>query len=723
MINIMKKVFTILLLFVCSVNFMSAENGYDLWLRYKKIDDARLFRIYREKNCFLYMPCTSDKLVAAKDELAQGFSGLLNLPLNDVKEIKDNTLIAGTLQTVKLFQTQPFIKELEKLNDDGFIIRSFKYQEKSVIGIIGKSDIGVLYGVFCYLRSMQMHCSIKDLNIAEEPKLEYRVLNHWDNLNGTIERGYAGYTLWDWERLPRYKDKRYTDYARANASIGINGSVLNNVNASAKSLRTDWLVRAAGLADAFRSYGIKVYLTAKFSAPKEIGGLQTADPLDPKVRQWWKDKVREIYTLIPDFGGFLVKANSEGQPGPQDYGRTHADGANMLADALEPFGGIVFWRAFVYQNERHVDRVVTGYNEFKPLDGDFKRNVFVQPKNGPIDFQPREPFHPLFGAMPKTPLSMEFQITQENLGHAGHLVYLGSLYEETLQSDTYEHGKGSTVSKVIQNYNRTHGMSAISGVSNIGSDMNWTGHLFGQANWYAFGRLAWDPDLSSKEIAEEWIRMTFSTKQEIITPILKIMMMSHEAAVNYMMPLGLNHIMNFDTHNGPEPWHDDPVWTAFDYHKVTKDSIGVDRTVGGSNAVGQYHSPLREDFNNIQKCPPEYLLWFHRVPWNYRMPSGKTLWYELVTHYYQGVDEVEQMQIIWNELRGKIDSERFEHVASLLKLQKGEAAWWRDACVLFFQQYSGLPIPKGYSHPKHTLAYYKQIPFPYNWDQTNFSEK
>lgn len=719
----MKKVFTILLLFVCSVNFMSAENGYDLWLRYKKIDDASLFRIYREKNCFLYMPCTSDKLVAAKDELAQGFSGLLNLPLNDVKEIKDNTLIAGTLQTVKLFQTQPFIKELEKLNDDGFIIRSFKYQEKSVIGIIGKSDIGVLYGVFCYLRSMQMHCSIKDLNIVEEPKLKYRVLNHWDNLNGTIERGYAGYTLWDWERLPRYKDKRYTDYARANASIGINGSVLNNVNASAKSLRTDWLVRAAGLADAFRPYGIKVYLTAKFSAPKEIGGLQTADPLDPKVRQWWKDKVREIYSLIPDFGGFLVKANSEGQPGPQDYGRTHADGANMLADALEPFGGIVFWRAFVYQNERHVDRVVTGYNEFKPLDGDFKRNVFVQPKNGPIDFQPREPFHPLFGAMPKTPLSMEFQITQENLGHAGHLVYLGSLYEETLQSDTYEHGKGSTVSKVIQNYNRTHGMSAISGVSNIGSDMNWTGHLFGQANWYAFGRLAWDPDLSSKEIAEEWIRMTFSTKQEIIIPILKIMMMSHEAAVNYMMPLGLNHIMNFDTHNGPEPWHDDPVWTAFDYHKVTKDSIGVDRTVGGSNAVGQYHSPLREEFNNIQKCPPEYLLWFHRVPWNYRMPSGKTLWYELVTHYYQGVDEVEQMQKTWNELRGKIDSERFEHVASLLKLQKGEAAWWRDACVLFFQQYSGLPIPKGYSHPKHTLEYYKQIPFPYNWDQTNFTEK
>lgn len=719
----MKKIFSILFLFVCSINFMSAENGYDLWMRYKKIDDVSLFRLYREKNSFLFMPSTSDKLSAAKNELGEGFSGLFDLPLNDVKEIKDNTLIVGTIQTVKLFQMQPFTKDLERLNDDGFIIRSFKYQGKSVIGIIGKNDIGVLYGVFRYLRLMQIHSSIKDLNIVEAPKLKYRVLNHWDNLNGTIERGYAGGSLWDWERLPIYKDRRYIDYARANASIGINGSVLNNVNASAKSLNTEWLVKAAGLADAFRPYGIKVYLTAKFSAPKEIGRLNTADPLDPKVRQWWKDKVKEIYSLIPDFGGFLVKANSEGQPGPQDYGRTHADGANMLADALAPFGGIVFWRAFVYQNERHVDRVVTGYNEFKPLNGAFRKNVFVQPKNGPIDFQPREPFHPLFGAMRDTPLAIEFQITQENLGHAGHLVYLGSLYEETLQSDTYENGKGFTVSKILQNYNRTFGISAMAGVSNIGSDMNWTGHLFGQANWYAFGRLAWDPDLNSKNIAEEWIRMTFSNKEEIITPILKIMLMSREAAVNYMMPLGLNHIMNFDTHNGPEPWHDDPLWTAFDYHKVTKDSIGVDRTINGSNAVSQYHSHVKEEFNDIRKCPSIYLLWFHRVPWNYKMPSGKTLWYELVSHYYQGVDEVSKMQEIWNGLRGQIDNERFEHVASLLKLQKGEAAWWRDACVLFFQQYSGLPIPEGYSHPGHSLEYYKQIPFPYNWDQTNFFEK
>ncbi|TWV12678.1 alpha-glucuronidase [Bacteroidaceae bacterium HV4-6-C5C] len=719
----MKKIVVLLFLIVCCVNLIYSENGYDLWLRYKKVDNPFLYSSYREKNHHVIFPCSSDKLLAAKNELRNGFLGLLDLQLTETEVIENNTLVVGTPKTIPAFQHQPFIQDINKLNDDGFVIRSLNFQGKQVTGIIAKTDIGILYGVFRYLRLMQMHSSIERLAITEEPSLKYRVLNHWDNLNGTIERGYAGSSLWDWERLPTYKDKRYTDYARANASIGINGSILNNVNASAKSLRADWLVKAAGLADVFRPYGIKVYLTAKFSAPKEIGGLDTADPLDPKVKQWWKDKVKEIYALIPDFGGFLVKANSEGQPGPQDYGRTHADGANMLADALEPFGGIVFWRAFVYQNERHVDRVVTGYNEFKPLDGTFRRNVFVQPKNGPIDFQPREPFHPLFGAMPNTPLAMEFQITQENLGHAGHLVYLGTLYEETLQSDTYENGTGSTVSRILQNYNKTYGMSAIAGVSNIGSDLNWTGHLFGQANWYAFGRLAWNPDLSSKDIAKEWVRLTFSNKEEIIDPILNMMLMSREAAVNYMMPLGINHIMNFDTHNGPEPWHDDPVWTAFDYHKVTKDSIGVDRTINGSNAVSQYRSPVKEEFNDIQKCPSIYLLWFHRVPWNYKMPSGQTLWNELVAHYYKGVDEVEQMQNIWNRLKGKIDNERFEHVSSLLKLQKGEAAWWRDACVLFFQQYSGLPIPEGYSHPEHSLEYYKQIPFPYNWDQTNFFEK
>lgn len=701
----------------------SAENGYNLWLRYVKIADPALIDNYKDKNRHIVFPAVSDRLKAAKAELELGLKGMLALELNETDKAVNGTLIVGTPTSSKVIAELPFVSEINNLDNEGYIIRSCTVNGKGITVIAAREDIGILYGIYHYLRLMQTNLSLNKLDIKEEPKLQYRVLDHWDNLDGTIERGYAGYTLWDWARLPRYKDPRYIDYARTNASIGINGAVLNNVNANAKSLNTEWLVKASGLADVFRPYGIRIYLTARFSAPKEVGGLPTADPSDPRVRQWWKEKVKEIYQLIPDFGGFLVKANSEGQPGPQDYGRTHADGANMMAEALEPYGGIVFWRAFVYQNERDIDRVINGYNEFKPLDGKFNKNVFVQPKNGAIDFQPREPFHPLFGSMPETPLAIEFQITQENLGHAGHLVYLGALFEETLQSDTYEKGKGSTVSKVLQNYKKTHGISAMAGVPNIGTDINWTGHLFGQANWHAFGRLAWNPDLSSIELSEEWIRMTFSNDKSILKPIQKIMLMSRETAVDYMTPLGLNHIMNYNTHNGPEPWHDDPLWTAFDYHKVTTDSIGVDRTRTGSNAVGQYHEPLASTFNDPKTCPVNLLLWFHRIPWTYKMPSGQYLWYEMVDYYYKGVDGVRQMENIWNTLDGKIDKERFEHVKSLLKLQEDEAVWWRDGCLLFFGQYSKMPIPAKYEQPKHSLEYYKKIPFPYNWDSTLFLKK
>lgn len=703
------------ILLLCCMQWVHAENGYELWLRYQQVDNLSLRDAYRQKNTKVFFPGSSERLQTAKAELQAGLKALLDISLNQTGAVEENTLVVGTPQTIPWLQKQSFYTDMDALGSEGYLILSSQVDGKKVTVITSKTDIGILYGVFRYLRLMQTNQSLDKLAIKESPKLTHRVLNHWDNLNGTVERGYAGYSIWNWERLPSYKEQRYTDYARANASIGINGAVLNNVNAQAKSLRTDWLVKAAGLADVFRPYGIKVYLTAKFSAPKEIGGLKSADPKDPQVQQWWKDKAKEIYSLIPDFGGFLVKANSEGQPGPQDYGSSHADGANMLADALAPYNGVVFWRAFVYQNERHVDRVTNGYNEFKPLDGKFKDNVFVQPKNGAIDFQPREPFHPLFGGMPDTPLAMEFQITQENLGHAGHLVYLGTLFEETLQSDTYQNGKGSTVSKSLQNYQKSHGISALAGVPNIGTDLNWTGHLFGQANWYAFGRLAWDPDMSSAKIAEDWARMTFSNEESVLSLVLKIMLMSRETYVNYSMPLGLNHIMNYDTHNGPEPWHDDPMWTAFDYHKITKDSIGVDRTARGSGATKQYHSPVYEQFNDIKKCPQEYLLWFHRVPWTYKMASGKTLWDELVIHYYKGVDEVRLMQTIWDGLKGKIDGERFDHVASLLKFQEQEAIWWRDGCLLFFQEYSGLPIPTELEQPKHTLKYYKTIPFPHDW--------
>lgn len=716
----MKKVVLSLLMLFCSLNLLFSENGYDLWLRYHQIDNPSLLEEYRKKNTIINFPTQSDRLTAASSELKRGLKGLLNIDIKEVSDIENNLLIVGTPNSSHLVAGLSFAKEINQLDEEGYLIRSSKIDGKDVTVIVAREDIGVLYGVFHYLRLMQTHHPLNKLSIKEEPKLQRRVLNHWDNLNGTIERGYAGYTLWNWDRLPMHKSERYTDYARANASIGINGAVLNNVNANAKSLRTEWLVKASGLADAFRPYGIRIYLTARFSAPKEIGGLDTADPADPKVRQWWKDKVAEIYSIIPDFGGFLVKANSEGQPGPQDYGRSHADGANMMAEALEPYGGVVFWRAFVYQNERHIDRVINGYNEFRPLDGEFNKNVFVQPKNGAIDFQPREPFHPLFGSMPKTALALEFQITQENLGHAGHLVYLGALFEETLQSETYANGKGWTVSKVLQNYRKTHGISGIAGVPNIGTDLNWTGHLFGQANWHAFGRLAWNPDLNAKEMSEEWIRMTFSNEEEIIKPIQDMMILSREAVVNYEMPLGLNHIMNYNTHNGPEPWHDDPLWTAFDYHKITKDSIGINRTKTGSNAVGQYNAPLDRQFNDLNTCPEKFLLWFHRLPWNYKLSSGKTLWNGIVDHYYQGVAEVKQMQSTWNSMEEKIDRERFEHVKSLLELQKNEAIWWRDACILFFQGYSGLPIPAKYEQPKHSLEYYKSIPFPYDWNNTLF---
>lgn len=711
--DIRKKVLTVCLFLLSAVG-AQAETGYDLWMRYVPVEDAALCKSYRKANRNIILDASSATLAAAKDELCRGLEGMVGVAPSDANRLTDGTLLVATADKISSYIPQGI--DTDGCGQEGYRVCSLKIGGKRVNVITAKTDIGVLYGTFHYLRLMQTGQKIENLDICEHPRVTYRMLNHWDNLDGTIERGYAGGSLWDWERLPSYRHDRYVDYARANASIGINGIVLNNVNAKARSLRREWIVKASGLADAFRPYGIRVYLTAKFSAPKEIGGLSTADPRDPAVRKWWKDKAKEIYSIIPDFGGFLVKANSEGQPGPQDYGCTHADGANMLAEALEPYGGVVFWRAFVYQNERHIDRVVTGYNEFNPLDGKFRKNVFVQPKNGPIDFQPREPFHPLFGGMPDTPLCMEVQITQENLGHAGHLVYLGPLFEETLQSETYAGGKGHTVSSVLQDYGHTHGMSAIAGVPNIGSDINWTGHLFGQANWYAFGRMAWNPDMGADKVADEWIAMTFSRSPRVTVPIKRMMMMSRETYVDYTMPLGLNHIMNFASHNGPEPWHHDPSWTAYDYHKVTCDSIGVDRTHRGSGAAQQYHRPLSDMFDSLETCPDEYLLWFHRLPFTYTMRSGRSLWAEMVHHYYDGVEGVREMQREWAKVEGAVDAQRYRQVASLLEYQEREAIWWRDACVSFFQSYCRLPLPDGLEAPAHSLDYYKRIPFPHDWN-------
>ena len=696
---------------------LHAENGYDLWLRYQKVDNSQLLNSYSKTLAKLNFPVNSATLTEAKKELQQGLNGLLDTNLPETDGISKGTLLVGTPASSKVLSgIHAITNEISGLGDEGFLIKTLKVNGTPYTVIAARKDMGVMYGVFHFLRLLQTQSDIKELNITQVPKLQRRMLNHWDNLNGTIERGYAGYTLWDWQRLPGYIDPRYRDYARANASIGINGTVLNNVNANARSLTTEYLIKAAALADVFRPYGIRVYLTARFSAPKELQALNTADPLDPEVRQWWKDKVKEIYKYIPDFGGFLVKANSEGQPGPQDYKRTHADGANMMAEALEPYGGIVMWRAFVYENSRNVDRAGNGYEEFKPLDGKFNKNVFVQPKNGPIDFQPREPFHPLFGAMPQTPLMLEFQITQEYLGYATNLAYLGPLFEECLDADTYTKGKGTTVANVLEDYNRSHGISGIAGVANIGTDINWCGHLFGQSNWYAFGRMAWNPELSSEEVADEWLRMTFNNNTSFVNPIKEMMQQSRETVVNYRNPLGLNHIMNFATHYGPGPWYKDPHWDAKDYHKADETGIGVDRTSKGSNVVNQYAKPLAEILENLNTCPQKDLLWFHHLPWDYKMPSGKILWDELVAYYYKGVDEVRGMRKLWNSMEGKIDAERFNHVKQLLKVQEDEAIWWRDGCVLYFQTFSKRPIPSQYEHPQHTLEYYKRIPFPYNWE-------
>lgn len=710
------KLIYIAVLILC-MPMLHAENGYDLWLRYQKVDNSQLLNSYSKTLAKLNFPVNSATLTEAKKELQQGLNGLLDTNLPETDGISKGTLLVGTPASSKVLSgIHAITNEISGLGDEGFLIKTLKVNGTPCTVIAARKDMGVMYGVFHFLRLLQTQSDIKELNITQVPKLQRRMLNHWDNLKGTIERGYAGYTLWDWQRLPGYIDPRYRDYARANASIGINGTVLNNVNANARSLTTEYLIKAAALADVFRPYGIRVYLTARFSAPKELRALNTADPLDPEVRQWWKDKVKEIYKYIPDFGGFLVKANSEGQPGPQDYKRTHADGANMMAEALEPYGGIVMWRAFVYENSRNVDRAGNGYEEFKPLDGKFNKNVFVQPKNGPIDFQPREPFHPLFGAMPQTPLMLEFQITQEYLGYATNLAYLGPLFEECLDADTYTKGKGTTVANVLEDYNRSHGISGIAGVANIGTDINWCGHLFGQSNWYAFGRMAWNPKLSSEEVADEWLRMTFNNNTSFVNPIKEMMQQSRETVVNYRNPLGLNHIMNFATHYGPGPWYKDPHWDAKDYHKADETGIGVDRTSKGSNVVNQYAKPLAEILENLNTCPQKDLLWFHHLPWDYKMPSGKILWDELVAYYYKGVEEVRGMRKLWDSMEGKIDAERFNHVKQLLKVQEDEAIWWRDGCVLYFQTFSKRPIPSQHEHPKHTLEYYKRIPFPYNWE-------
>lgn len=677
-----RKIITIFSFFVLLSFNLQAEDGHDLWLRGKGTNSVKVI-------CSKKSPTLS----IAMQELRQGWQGKANEKIELV--VKSDKAIKG----------------------DGFRIGKNRIQ--------ANTDIGILYGVYELMRWQQT-----GENIHEEvcnPSYERRILNHWDNLDGTIERGYAGSSIF-WRKgkdslTVTYTDKQlWQEYARANASIGINGSVLNNVNASPSILTADYLKKTKEIADVLRPYGIRTYLSVNFASPQVIGGLKTSDPLNSEVAQWWKNKVKEIYSLIPDFGGFLVKANSEGQPGPQDFGRTHADGANMLADALSPFGGMVMWRAFVY-NPSDEDRAKQAYSEFMPLDAQFRDNVIIQVKNGPIDFQPREPFSPLFGAMKKTSVMPELQITQEYLGQSVHLVFLATMWEEFLKSDTYQEGKGSTVARCTDGSLFPQKHTAIAGVSNIGSDVNWCGHPFAQSNWYAFGRLAWNNSLSSEQIADEWIKLTFAdysgkidTQNSIFSadwqvnflqPVKQMMLNSREAAVNYMMPLGLHHLFAADHHYGPGPWWAPTGvrkdWTPPYYHKADSIGIGFDRTATGSNAVSQYQEPLQSMFSNSQTCPDIYLLWFHHLPWNFIMKDGQTLWAELCYHYDKGVRQVREFQKTWDHVQRYVDSERFSQVQTKLREQCMNAQVWKDACLLYFRQFSKMPFPNDMERPVNNL--------------------
>jgi len=675
------------IVFICTLN-VQAENGHNLWLRAKS--SASVIVVCSMKSA------TTD---IAVQELKQCWHGK-----------KDATIVLT-------------VKHNPSIKGDGF--------EFGPDGIQANTDLGVLYGVYELLRRQQSAEPIE--KEISNPSYERRILNHWDNLDGTIERGYAGHSIF-WRKgndawRVTEKDKRlWQEYARANASLGINGAVLNNVNASPDMLNTETLNRVKAIADVLRPYGIRAYLSVKFSSPGLIGGLKTSDPVDPEVTQWWKTKVEEIAKLIPDFGGFLVKANSEGQPGPQDFGRTHAVGANMLADLLKPYGGIVMWRAFVYKTSGE-DRAKQAYDEFMPLDGQFRDNVIIQAKNGPIDFQPREPFSPLFGALETTSVMPELQITQEYLGQSTHLVFLAPMWVEFLQSDTYQKGEGSTVARCTDGSNFPQRFTAIAGVANIGLDSNWCGHQFAQANWYAFGRLAWNNRLTSDRIADEWIRLTFPRHQSdqsktrnvsdwqerFLLPVKHMMLQSHEAAVNYMMPLGLHHIFAGDHHYGPGPWYAPTGlradWTPPYYHQADTNGIGFDRTRTGSNAVRQYREPLCSQFNELETCPEIYLLWFHHLPWNHKMKNGRVLWDELCYRYDAGVRQVREFQKLWNQIQPYVDEQRFTEVRSKLRRQCRAAQIWKDGCELYFQQFSRRPIPADLEQPVYDLKSLEELDF------------
>jgi len=669
------------------------EDGYRLWLRYASPGAAA--RGYERAMRNIRVDGASATCGVIRNELRAATTAMFGRPVPLDESVQEGSVIIGTPRSSELIRDLNLGAELEGVGNEGFVLRSARVEGKSVTVIAANEDIGALYGAFHLLRLMQTARPIARLNVVERPAVQLRLMNHWDNLNGTIERGYAGRSLWQWRELPDTLSPRYVDYARACCSIGINGAVINNVNADVRILSAEYLRKVAALADVWRPFGVRMYLSANFAAPVRLGGLSTADPRDRPWRDWWKAKADEIYALIPDFGGFLVKANSEGQPGPKTYGRTHAEGANLLADALAPHKGVVMWRAFVYDEDVDPDRAKRAYLEFTRLDGQFRPNVAVQVKNGAIDFQPREPFHPLFGAMKETPVIAEIQATQEYTGQAKHLVYLGTMWKEFLDSDTHAKGEGSTVANVLAGRVHPSRITGIVSVTNPGLDTNWCGHHFSQSNWYAFGRLAWNPELTAEAVAEEWTRMTFMNDDRAVATIRRMMISSHESFVNYTMPLGLHHLIGGD-HYAPMPWNNRAPredWTATYYHQASEEGIGFDRTRKGNRAVEQYFPPVCDLFDDLKSCPEKFLLWFHRCRWDYRVKSGRTLWEELCVKYYEGAAQAAALRETWQSLAGKIDARRHREVDERLAIQVADAAKWRDQILEYFGQFSKRPIP------------------------------
>ena len=667
---------------------MKRTDGYDLWLSYFPYSES-MTKMYRENIKAVYTALGSEILDAVSDEIEFAFSSLLNtnflLERSEIVKYHNNSLLIAPYD--HLDEDICAKLSLKKLpNGDGYSIQ--KIQDS--ILITGLTEKGVLYGCFSFLRLLQTGKKIDEISITSSPCVKWRILNHWDNLDGSIERGYAGKSLWKWKELPNLIDSRYKDYARACASIGINGAVLNNVNTQVYILSQEYIEKVATIASVFRHYGIRVFLSVNFSSPSLLGGLGTADPFDMSVIRWWKEKAAEIYSLIPDFGGFLIKADSEGQPGPFVYNRDHADGANMLGKVLAPYGGIVIWRAFVY-GQGETDRAKKAYADFKPLDGKFLPNVCVQVKNGPIDFQPREPVHPLFGGISKTNIFMEFQITQEYLGQGNHIVFLAPMWKEILEFDTYADGKECKVGTLLAAEGKTERITGISGVSNIGSDTNWCGSLFHPANWYAFGRLCWDCTLSTEEIAKEWAICTWGSDKDLLDAVLFILMHSWQACLDYMTPLGLHHIMRYNHHYGPDPGCDEGSredWKPRYYHRADAQGLGFDRTRNGSGAVDQYNQPVADMFNDIHTCPEKYLLWFHHVPWSYVLSSGRTLKDELIHTYGKGVKEAYELKEKWQKIKSKIDENRYESVLEKLEIQCKDAEEWRDVCLSYFLKFA-----------------------------------